>query len=498
MEPLTYRKTWSRIKTGDPGLDTLSQFSNRLASVFMDDCLKRGRYQSELIDLLCETATFSNNPELTNPGAVALFNIVIEGLCDSFDDSQVETYDKIMAQILTFCRGLDFGSDLDRHLTDWGIKSSKEFFERIEEIRAEKKVLDSGKPIKKIIILSRVTIGADVAITSVIIQRLARIFPEAEIVIFGGVKLKEIFGGNSRLRLEYVPYARQGGLLERLSIWSHISELIRKETSACPLDRTILVDPDSRLSQLGAIPLINPGNYFFFHSRGFNSTHGEISMAELTNLWLDRLTGGQDFCHPMVWIPVSVLEKTDVFRQKLIASGTKKIISLSFGVGGNQKKRIGRALEERLILELLRRPKTVILLDRGIGREVNETDSLIETIAEQGYPAQVLDFDSLNTPDFNGGIIGIQSRVGEMAGLLTASDKFIGYDSAGQHLAAAQGVPSVTIFTDHHSRSFVNRWSACGPNDHQAIRADISLAIHPEKVNDFVSRVLEMIQNKPE
>jgi ADP-heptose:LPS heptosyltransferase len=498
MEPFTYRKTWSRIKTGNPDLDTLAQFSNRLASVFMDDCLKRGRYRSEFIDLLCETATFSNNPGLTNPGAVALFKTVIEGLCDSFDDSQVETYYKIMAQILSFCRGLDSGSDLDRHLAYWGIKSSADFFERVEKIRAEKRVHDSRKPIKKIIILSRVTIGADVAITSVIIRRLAGFFPEAEIVIFGGVKLKEIFGGNSRLRLENVPYARQGGLLERLSIWSHISELIRRETSSCPLDQTILVDPDSRLSQLGAIPLINSRNYFFFNSRGFNSTHGEMSMAELTNLWLDRLTGGQDLCHPTVWIPVSVLKKTDAFRQKLIASGAKIIISLSFGVGGDQKKRIGRALEEKLILELLRQPKTVVLLDRGIDEEVNETDSLIETIAEQGYPAQVIDFDSLNTLNFNGGLIGIQSRVGEMAGLLAASDEFIGYNSVGQHLAAAQGIPSVTIFPDRHSRSFINRWSAYGPNDHQAIREDISLASNPEKVNDFVSRVLEIIQNKLE
>ena len=40
--------------------------------------------------------------------------------------------------------------------------------------------------IKKILLLSRVTIGADVAVTSIIIQRLAELYPKAEMVLIGG------------------------------------------------------------------------------------------------------------------------------------------------------------------------------------------------------------------------------------------------------------------------------------------------------------------------
>ena len=60
----------------------------------------------------------------------------------------------------------------------------------------EGRSLSRHRDIKKILVLSRVTIGADIAVTSVIIQRLSERYPKAEMVLIGGGKLDEIFGGN--------------------------------------------------------------------------------------------------------------------------------------------------------------------------------------------------------------------------------------------------------------------------------------------------------------
>ena len=74
--------------------------------------------------------------------------------------------------------------------------------------------------------LARVTIGADVAVTSVICQRVLQVFSAAEVVVLGSGKLRQIMapvlattpeGGCIRIR--ELNYARHGGLIERFSTW---------------------------------------------------------------------------------------------------------------------------------------------------------------------------------------------------------------------------------------------------------------------------------------
>ena len=113
------------------------------------------------------------------------------------------------------------------------------------------------------------TIGADVAVTSIIIQRLAELYPKAELVLIGGGKLDEIYGGNQRtFDCKRQSIKGKGGLLERLSNWQLVLNIIQQELASCPLENTILVDPDSRLSQLGVLcPLFHPITTTFLDSR---------------------------------------------------------------------------------------------------------------------------------------------------------------------------------------------------------------------------------------
>ncbi len=258
MESAFYREKWSNLKAQIIAPHDFRRLSRQIAHAFMDAYLKDCHYEDDYIDLLCEMTTFSEDTDLNGIAAQALFSIIIESLCDDFEDLQTETYNRVMAQIITYCRKLRAAKDLDRFLLEFNISSRQDLLARINQIRLDRKKLSPKRDVKKILLLSRVTIGADVAVTSIIIQRMAQLFPSAELVLIGGAKLDEIYGGNANLRLSPVVYGRTGGLLDRLSSWQSVLTIIDQELAACPLDNTILIDPDSRLSQLGVLPIIDP------------------------------------------------------------------------------------------------------------------------------------------------------------------------------------------------------------------------------------------------
>ncbi len=156
----------------------------------MDAYLKDCHYEADYIDLLCEMTTFSEDTDLNGIASRAVFSIIIESLCDDFEDLQTDTYNRVMTQIITYCRKLRAAGDLDQFLREFRIFTHQDLLTRIKRIRLDQKQLPHHRDIKKILLLSRVTIGADVAITSVIIQRMAQLYPSAELVLIGGAKLK--------------------------------------------------------------------------------------------------------------------------------------------------------------------------------------------------------------------------------------------------------------------------------------------------------------------
>jgi ADP-heptose:LPS heptosyltransferase len=491
MKSCLYRDKWSTLTNETADQDDLKRLSRQIAYSFLDYYLKDCHYEEEYIDLLCEMTTFSEDPQLNNPGAQALFVIILESLCDDFEELQTVTYNKVMTQVISYCRNIPAGKELDLTLKDFGIYSSQDLLDRITKIRANESFLSPRKCLKKILLLSRVTIGADVAITSVIIQRLTKVFPEAEIVLIGESKLEEVYGGNSRIKIRKISYSRKGGLLERLSSWHLVLQIIREEIASCPLEKTILVDSDSRLSQLGVLPLIPLDNYFFFDSRSDTSLDTRMSMAKLANAWVNKLVGEEEFCYPKVWIPKSYLDCATRFCNRLRNSGAERIIAVNFGVGGNPRKRVRRLLEEKLLLTLLNEPNTVIVLDKGFGEEeLVYINSLISSIKNRGYSVIHTLFDSQNNAEINWGIIGVQSRIGEVAALIAKSDEFIGYDSACQHIAAALGTPCLTIFAGSNNMRFIRRWSACGPKSCHIIHVDTLTDPSLIDVDDIITRIM--------
>ena len=92
----------------------------------------------------------------------------------------------------------------------------------------------------------------------------------------------------------------------------------------------------------------------------------------------------------------------------------------------------------------------------------------------------------------NWGIIGVQSRIGEVAALIAKSDEFIGYDSACQHIAAALGTPCLTIFAGSNNMRFIRRWSAYGPNSSHIIHVDTLTNPSLIDVDDIITRIMHV------
>ena len=121
-------------------------------------------------------------PLVEEPCAASLFGIVVEGLADRFEPALVDTYAHLFAEAL---------SSLDPR---WNMVS---LLARYERIRRPRPV--AARP-QRVVVLSRITLGADVAVTSVLIAAAKRRFPHAEIIFAGPSKNYELWLISDRLQ----------------------------------------------------------------------------------------------------------------------------------------------------------------------------------------------------------------------------------------------------------------------------------------------------------
>jgi hypothetical protein len=217
---------------------------------------------------------------------------------------------------------------------------------------------------------------------------------------------------------------------------------------------TIVIDPDSRLTQLGLIPVCDDARYFFFESRAFGGEM-DAGLTDLTAAWLSEVF---DIGPMQSYVAPEPRER--------IAD-----ITVSFGVGENPDKRLGDEFEFRVLSELLAFGKP-ILLDRGLGEE--EAARAVALAERLGHP-QLLHLHEGSYASFASHIV--QSRL------------YVGYDSAGQHVAAAAGVPLVSVFAGFACERMLSRWRPRGQHV-QVIPVDEASRA------DALERTLEAIGNR--
>ncbi|MEP7337429.1 MAG: hypothetical protein ABI977_06755 [Acidobacteriota bacterium] len=441
------------------------RIASRAAELVIEHHKTIGGCLREAIELICKIAT-SQDPEVARAGITALFPLLVERLNDSFDPAACRLYDQLFAQVIEFCRRLPEGQQLDEGLKQFGLTDEAGLLARKSQISN----LKSGFPhpasfsfIKKVLLLSRVTIGADVAVTSAIIARLRTAMPQAEFIILGSRKLRELYGGDVRIRIREVMYERGGGLISRLTSWLAIVEAVNEEMVGLYEDEVWVIDPDSRLTQLGLLPLVgNDRNYFFFESRSYQVDGQPKTIGELSAKWAGELIGNYEPVFPFIALPA----EHKAFGQKVTGwlrnnSPTRNCVTaVSFGVGGNQSKRVSDEFEEHLIGGLLAGSK--LILDKGASNEEREQiNRIVAGIRLRG--GNVVELDEGNKTELpdqdlrQADIVTWDGSIGAFAGLIAVSDQYIGYDSAGQHIAAALGITTLTMFVTSNNATFTER-----------------------------------------
>ena len=342
------------------------------------------------------------------------FRDVVEPLADSFDPAQAAAYERLM-----------------RVWIPAGTPVTPAIPKRVDTVY----------------VLSRVTLGADIKIVSPVLATTKKRFPDARIVFVANRKSAELFAADPRIEHLNADYPRTGPVSARLDFACELRSRLQRHDS-------IVIDPDSRMTQLGLIPVCTPENHFHFPSRTAGG-EGERNLTDLVGRWLNT-TFATD-------APAYIAPLTEQI------SGPSPRVAVSLGVGDNESKRVGADFEARMIAELGARYQT-IWVDRGIGGD--EARRVTAAVEASGVGDRVRFWE--------GGFAGFAS-------IISRCDLYAGYDSAGQHAAAAAAVPLISIFAGAPSERFRQRWTAAGPANIVRIVTD---GMQPEAVlQEFIARI---------
>lgn len=354
----------------------------------------------------------------------ALFSILVEGLADRFEPALCDAYALLFSQAVVYTNPqVDAASLIERYRR---VRRAQPF---------------RGNP-RRVFVLSRITLGADVAVTSVVLAAGKQRFPEAEVVFVGPSKNYALFAADPRIRHAPVTY-RRAALPDRLAAWGELQELLSDPDA-------LVLDPDSRLTQLGLLPVCAEERYRLFESRSYG---GESTrpLADLAADWVEK-TLGIAGAKPYVALGP--------------APSATPCIAISLGVGENPAKRLPDPFEEQL-LALLAGTGIPLCIDRGAGGE--EAERVTRAVERSGVQATF----------WEGSFAGFAS-------IIAGARWYVGYDSAGQHVAAACNTPLISIFAGFPVPRMFDRWRPTGQNCH-AIRVD-----RPH-IGDILDRVAAVV-----
>lgn len=408
-------------------------------------------------------------------GLDALFAGLVEPLNDGFTPAGRAAYARFFGRIVW--RVATRTPTLLTALAASGIISEAVLLARHARIRAGSGTLPTT--VHRIVVLSRVTIGADILLSSVVLQRLHQRFPQAELVLLGDGKLHGLFAGLPKVRVRPISYARRGPLRERLASWQNVVAAVAEEHA------DLVVAPDSRLDQLGLLPVGDEAHYLLWENlQGEGAT--PQSLALLLDAWLARTLGLP--VSPAVAPRVALDPATRIVREQLHAAfGPAPLAAVKLDHGGNPAKALPKTAEV-LILRRLRELGWRILLDRGFGTdELANSDALL---AELGWTAVDLDDSGKGLGRAVGELapgsltdaplIRFHGSISGWAAALATCGHALSYDSVGHHLAGALGVAVTVAFTGHTDPAFPVAWQPRGRGSVHVVEIPTHSKQHPQ------------------
>src|SRR5262249_3359504 len=149
-----------------------------------------------------------------------------------------------------------------------------------------------------------------------------RRYPDGDVFFVAPRKNYELFEADPRVKHFPAPYPRSSSLRGRLDA-----------SASLHLTGGIVIDPDSRLTQLGLLQVCDDRDYFFFPSRVYGDDWMD-SLPSLAARWAQE-TFGVEEARPYI-APLPSLEPP-------------ADITVSLGVGENHEKRIPGEFERDLL-----------------------------------------------------------------------------------------------------------------------------------------------------
>ena len=366
----------------------------------------------------------------------ALFSGVVEPLADSFEPREVPLYQEFFGRVLAVARRAP------------GFEQVQEALDATPR-RCEPAGFDPAQ-VRRIVVLSRVTFGADIAVTSVFLRAALDLPRRPQVLFAAGPKNLELFAGEPGLQGVELRYPRGGSLRDRLAIWLDAKAAIAEVAADLAPGELLVLDPDSRMTQLGLLPVAPAGQpYLFFDSRSCRD--GEPGpLGALAAEWLeDRLGGGERAPLPWIAPPAKLAARAAEVRRSLDGP----LATLNFGVGGNQAKRLADPFEPEAARELAARGYR-LAIDAGAGEEeARRAGDLLACLPANRAMLHEGSFASF-------------------AALIGVSDLFVGYDSGAAHAAAALGVRAIDIFAGAPNELMRSRWSPWGKRPALVVAVD--------------------------
>ncbi len=273
--------------------DILAWYGNRPLAAIAPDiaALTDGHPVLAAADALADAAD-SDDEAVRGAGLAALFGGLVEPLNDGFTPAGRAVYSRIFGRIVW--RVAARQPQLQAALVRMGIASEAQLVARHRRLRTAATV--PPEPVRTVVVLSRVTIGADILITSITVQAARRRWPGARVVLLGDGKLADLFGGLDGVAVRPLSYARRGPLRERIAAWLTVAAAVAEEAAD-----TVLA-PDSRLDQLGLLPVCEESRYLLWENLQPEDAPVR-SLADLHGAWLMcRLGLAGPAPQPTVWL----------------------------------------------------------------------------------------------------------------------------------------------------------------------------------------------------
>ena len=192
----------------------------------------------------------------------------------------------------------------------------------------------------------------------------------------------------------------------------------------------LVIDPDSRLTQLGLLPVCAEDRYHLFESRAYGGA-SDRTLPELA-----AAMGEGDFRRA---------ERHALHRRRQAPVPAAPLLtSPSAWASAKTPPSASPDPFEGELLALLSATGLPLVIDKGAGGE--EAARVERAVADSGARATFWD----------GSFAGF-------ARIIAGSSLYVGYDSAGQHVAAACGVPLISIFAGFPAPRMFDRWRPSGP-----------------------------------